>query len=223
MSAQTQELTNRHPRIEEFQDELWGRFARENPGAKKGQIVFVGSSLMEIFPIETMQEGLHLDKVIYNRGVRATTTADLLQHIDLCIFDLAPSTVFCNIGSNDIGFQVPEATFLANYEEILRRIKEKLPETQVYLMAYYPINAGPECGESKDDHESLFATRSNEVFAAASRKVAQLAEKYHYEFINVNDGLADGAGNLRPELTFDGAHMLPAGYEIVLGNMKKYL
>jgi lysophospholipase L1-like esterase len=53
--------------------------------------------------------------------------------------------------------------------------------------------------------------------------VAQLAQKYDYEFINVNGGLADADGNLRKELTFDGGHMYPAGYEIVLGNMKKYL
>jgi len=48
---------------------------------------------MEIFPIEKIQQGLGLDKLIYNRGVRATTTADLLKHMDLCIFDLAPSKI----------------------------------------------------------------------------------------------------------------------------------
>jgi len=223
MSEQTQALTNMNPLIEKVQNEIRERFGRENQTAKKGQIVFVGSSLMEIFPIEKMQQGLGLDKVIYNRGVRATTTADLLKHIDLCIFDLAPSKIFINIGTNDIGFKVPESTFLANYDEILRQIKEKLPETQVFVMAYYPVNSVANLGESEAEHESLFATRNNEILKSASSKVAQLAQKYNYEFINVNDGLADADGNLRPELTFDGAHMLPAGYEIVLGNMKQYL
>jgi len=69
----------------------------------------------------------------------------------------------------------------------------------------------------------LFARRTNKILEAASSKVARLAKKYAYEFINVNDGLADADGNLRQELTFDGGHMLPAGYEIVLENMKKYL
>jgi lysophospholipase L1-like esterase len=212
-----------HPSIEKFQNELRERFAQQNKTAKKGQIVFVGSSLMEIFPIEKMQQGLGLDKVIYNRGIRATTTADLLKAIDLCIFDLAPSKIFINIGTNDIGFKVPESTFLTNYDEILRLIKEKLPKTQVFVMAYYPINSAANFGESDTEHGSLFATRSNEVFQSASSKVAGLAKKYNYEFINVNDGLTDSEGNLRKELTFDGAHMLPAGYEIVLENMKKYL
>jgi len=223
MSEQSQSLTNMNPAIEKVQNEIRERFAQQNPTAKKGQIVFVGSSLMEIFPIEKMQQGLGLDKLIYNRGVRATTTADLLKHMDLCIFDLAPDKVFINIGTNDIGFNVPESTFLANYDEILRQIKEKLPETQVFVMAYYPVNSVADFGESEVEHESLFATRTNEILALASSKVALLAQKYRFEFINVNAGLADADGNLRQELTFDGGHMLPAGYEIVLGNMKKYL
>ncbi|HVN14841.1 MAG TPA: SGNH/GDSL hydrolase family protein [Anaerolineales bacterium] len=223
MSEQTQSLTNMNPLIEQVQNELRASFAQQNQTAKKGQIVFVGSSLMEIFPIEKMQEGLGLDKLIYNRGVRATTTADLLKHMDLCIFDLAPSKVFINIGTNDIGFNIPESTFLANYDEILRQIKERLPEAQVFVMAYYPVNSVADFGEAEVEHESLFATRNNEIFKSASNKVAQLAQKYHFEFINVNAGLADADGNLRQELTFDGAHMLPSGYEIVLRNMKKYL
>ena len=223
MSEQTTSLTNLNPDIEQFKSDLRARFAQENQTAKKGQIVFVGSSLMEIFPIEKMQQGLGLDKVIYNRGIRATTTAELLISIDLCIFDLAPSKIFINIGTNDVGFGVPEATFLANYDEILRQIKEKLPETQVFVMAYYPVNPVANFGESEVEHESLFEKRNNKILESASNKVAQLAQKYQYKFINVNAGLTDADGNLRQELTFDGAHLLPAGYEIVLENMKKYL
>ena len=223
MSEKSTSLTNMNPDIEQYKSDLRARFAQQNQTVQKGQIVFVGSSLMEIFPIEKMQQGLGLDKLIYNRGIRATTTAELLTAMDVCIFDLSPSKIFINIGSNDLGFDVPEATFLANYDEILRQIKEKLPETQVFVMAYYPVNPVADFGEPEAEHKSLFATRTNEILELASSKVAQVAQKYNYEFINVNDGLVDADGNLRQELTFDGAHMFPAGYEIVLGNMKKYL
>jgi len=223
MSEQTIALTDMYPCIEKMKSDIRARYAFENQTAKKGQIVFVGSSLMEIFPIEKMQQGLGLDKVIYNRGIRATTTVELLSAIDICIFDLAPSKIFINIGTNDVGFGVPEDTFLSNYDEILRQIRERLPEAQVFVMAYYPVNPTADFGESAAEHESLFARRNNEILASASGKVAQLAQKYHCEFINVNAGLTDADGNLRKELTFDGGHMLPAGYEIVLGNMKQYL
>ncbi|MBC1271671.1 GDSL-type esterase/lipase family protein [Listeria booriae] len=225
MSDKTVKLTNMSPDITKFQNDIRAKYAIANQTAKKGQILFVGSSLMEIFPIEKFQQeqDLGLDKIIYNRGVRATTTADLLEHMDTLIFDLAPSKIFINIGSNDIGFNVPENVFLANYETILQQIKEKLPDTVVYVMAYYPINTVDDFGEKESEHNQLYEHRSNELNAAASAKVEKLAQKNGYEFINVNAGLTDSSGNLRKELTFDGAHMLPDGYEIVLENMKRYL
>lgn len=128
MSEKSESLTDMDPLIEQVQKELRANYAQQNKTAKKGQIVFVGSSLMEIFPIEKMQKNLGLDKVIYNRGIRATTTADLLMSMDICIFELEPSKIFINIGTNDLGFNIPESTFLANYDEILRKIKEKLPK-----------------------------------------------------------------------------------------------
>lgn len=225
MSDKTTKLTNMHPDIAELQNNIRAKYALSNKTVKKGQILFVGSSLMEIFPIEQMQQNqdLGLDKAIYNRGVRATTTADLLNHIGTLIFDLTPSKIFINIGSNDIGFNVPEEIFLANYDEILYRIKEKLPGTAVYVMAYFPVNTVDDFGEEKQARDQLYAHRSNELLETANAKAEQLAKKNGYEFINVNAGLTDVNGNLRKELTFDGAHMLPKGYAIVLDNLKKYL
>ncbi|SEN16405.1 Lysophospholipase L1 [Chitinophaga rupis] len=224
MSDKAAEPTNLHPDIIKFQNDILARYAVENQIAQKGQILFVGSSSMEIFPIDQRQQDLNLDKVIYNRGVRATTTADLLNHIDTLIFDLAPGKIFINIGSNDIGFNVPEDIFLANYDKILNQVKARLPDAAVYVMKYFPINTVDSFGgEGKQEHDQFYAHRSNELLEAANTKVEQVAERNGYKFIDVNTGLAGADGNLRKELTFDGAHLLPAGYEIVLGNMKKYL
>ncbi len=225
MTKKTKELTNLDPNILQFQEEIRARFAEENKIAKKGQTVFVGSSAMEIFPIEKWQKerDLGLSSIVYNRGIRATTTADLLAHIGLQILDLEPSKVFINIGSNDIGFNLPEAEFISNYDEILTKIKTTLAKTAVYVMAYYPLNTTDNFGEEQDEHDQLYAHRSNSKYAAASKKVEQLAISHGYKFINVNEGLADESGSLRKELTFDGAHMLSAGYEIVLENLRPYI
>lgn len=222
MSEETKALTL-NPQLAAFQNNLLKKYDKENQNISKGQTLFVGSSLMEIFPIEQWQaEGkVKFSKHIYNRAVRATTTHFLLEHINTQIFDLAPSKIFINIGTNDIGFQVPESEFLSNYDKILRQIKEKLPLCEVYVMRYYPIN-NVAFGNDTDE-KTLFETRSNEAFQDASDKIAKLAGKYNFHFINANENLADQSGNLKKELTFDGAHMLPNGYEIVLNNLKKYL
>lgn len=93
------------------------------------------------------------------------------------------------IGSNDIGFNVPESIFLSNYNKILRQIKAKLPFTTVYVMTYYPINTTADFGEEKEEQNKLYVHRSNSLLEAANAKIEQLAKTSGCEFINVNVGL----------------------------------
>lgn len=222
MSKETKALTI-NPQLAAFQEELLKSYDKANLSAKKGQTLFVGSSLMEIFPIEKWEEAgeVTFSHYIYNRAVRATTPSFLLEHMESQIFNLEPSKIFINIGTNDIGFEIPEDEFLNNYDQILSQIESKLPQTQVYVMRYYPINT-VDFGQDSDE-KTLFETRSNEKFQKASDKIKKLADNHHFHFIDVNDGLSDENGNLKKELTFDGAHLNPAGYQLVLENLKVYL
>ncbi len=222
MSKETKALTI-NPQLAAFQEELLKSYDKANLSAKKGQTLFVGSSLMEIFPIEKWEEAgeVTFSHYIYNRAVRATTISFLLEHIESQIFNLEPSKIFINIGTNDIGFEIPEEEFLNNYDQILSQIESKLPQTQVYVMRYYPINT-VDFGQDSDE-KTLFETRSNKKFQKASDKIKKLADNHHFHFIDVNDGLSDENGNLKKELTFDGAHLNPASYQLVLENLKVYL
>lgn len=222
MTRKTQELTL-NPDLRDFQKQLIASYDEKNKTAEKGQILFIGSSIMEIFPIEKWEESgkVKFDKYIYNRAVRATTTQFILDHIETQIFDLAPSKIFINIGTNDIGFQVPEATFRANYERIIRLIQEKLPDTKIYVLRYYPVN-NADFGDDSDE-ALLLATRSNALFNAASEKNREMAENLGVRFIDVSDGLYDDQGNLKKDYTFDGAHILPNGCEVILANLTPYI
>lgn len=226
MKDKTVKLTRLNPQLQKFQEQLRSRYAKENQTAQKGQIVFVGSSLMEIFPIEKFQakKELNLPLHIYNRGVRATTTEDLLEFLGTLIFDLNPSKIFMNIGTNDIGFGFSEDKTLANYQAILNKIKEKLPNAEVYVMKFYPINVVDEFTDPRSGEKGRFSDqRTNENLAEMSDKIGQLAKKAGYQYIDAKAHLADSTGNLRKELSFDGVHMLPTGYEIVLDNLMPYL
>lgn len=222
MSKETKSLTL-NPELAAFQASLITKYEKANETVRRGQTVFVGSSLMEIFPIEQWEESgeVAFDQYVYNRAVRATTTAFLLAHIDTQIFDLAPSKIFINIGTNDIGFGVPEEELLANEREIFRQIAQRLPGCETYALRYYPINTVD--FRNDEDERTLFATRSNAAFQAASDKIEVLTREFGFHFIDVNAGLADESGNLRKELTFDGAHLNPDGYRVVLANLAPHL
>lgn len=196
-----------------------------NKYVKKGQILFVGSSLMEFFPIDEMKQTLEKNCIIYNRGIAGFVTTELLNSMDECIFELQPSKIFINIGTNDMNTpDYRKENLIENYDKILNQINERLPNCRVYVMAYYPVNAKADFpGVDKEFKENRFKTRTNAVILEANEAVEELAKKYNYEFINVNDGLMDEEGNLKEEFSIEGIHMWPNAYSVILENMKKYL
>lgn len=221
--------------LDEMMEIQWQREKEEkvkkysilNTLALKGQTVLAGSSLMEFFPVNELQQTLEKQTAIYNRGIAGYVTRELLEALEVCVLALAPSRLFINIGTNDISSADGEyelGKLLANYNEILTRIRERLPECKVYVMAYYPVNAKADFpGMDEEMRENYFRTRTNAALLEANRAVEELALGHGYEFINVNEGLTDAEGNLKEEYTMDGVHMYGNGYAVVLDNLKKYL
>lgn len=206
----------------EQQDKL-ERYRILNQNVKKGEILFTGSSLMEQFPVNELLMTNGMDQVIYNRGIGGFTTTDMLQHMEEMVFGTEPSRIFINIGTNDIGS--PEyqlEALLERYEEIIVRIQERLPEAEINMMAYYPVNETDKIPEGEWG-KTAFVTRTNENLNIANAAIENLAAKKGCRFINVNEGMADERGKLKKEYTIEGIHMYANGYQVVLQNLKKYL
>ena len=199
------------------------RFRYLNELAIKGEILFTGSSLMEQFPIDELLMSKGIKKIIYNRGVGGFTTKDFLEHMEEMVFAVEPSKIFINIGTNDIGslnYSLKE--LIKNYEDILNKIKNRLPNTKVYLVAYYPVNEIAK--EPENEWEKYaFITRTNENIKIANIEIEELAEKIGYEYIDINSGLLDDNGRLKSEYTIEGIHMYANAYNLILDNMIKYL
>ena len=191
------------------------RYRRLNKFVKPGQILFVGSSLMEQFPILELLEGESLPLRVYNRGIGGYTTGELRAALDTCVYDLAPKYIFINIGTNDLnGPDYVEVELMGRYEDILRAIKERLPDTRIYMLAYYPTC--PEVGNRNPYIRGLFQYRTNERIASANRAVKELAAKLGAEFLDLNDCITDEKGDMRAEYTVEGMHMYADGYKPIL-------
>ena len=206
----------------EQQDKL-ERYRILNQNVKKGEILFTGSSLMEQFPVNELLMTNGMDQVIYNRGIGGFTTTDMLEYMEEMVFGTEPSRIFINIGTNDIGspdYQLE--ALLERYEEIIVRIQERLPEAEINMMAYYPVNETDKIPEGEWG-KTAFVTRTNENLNIANAAIGNLAAKKGCRFINVNEGLADERGKLKKEYTIEGIHMYANGYQVVLQNLKKYL
>ncbi len=186
------------------------RYRILNQYARKGQIVFAGSSLMEQFPVYEFLLDDSLPYTIYNRGIGGSTTAELLQNMDACIYDLEPGVVLLNIGTNDLND--PACTLEAleeQYAQVVTEIQNRLPQTQICLLAYYPVN--PDAANSPH-MEAILRSRTNEKIRKANERIEAMARRYGIRFLDLNDDITDEKGNLMKEVTVEGMHMYANGY-----------
>ena len=205
------------PPTKEGKIQLYGEL---NKHAEKGQIVFAGSSLMEMFPIEEFVEEDGLSAIVYNRGVGGYVTSELLEHVNTCITALAPSKVFINIGTNDLSNpQMTISEIMRRYGEILEIVKRSVPDVKLYLMAYYPVNYSAASEEMK----ACLRIRTNQRIKQANQQVAQLAECCGAEYIDVNAPLMDKDGNLKAEYTIEGMHINKDGYRAIYPLVRQYI
>ena len=196
-----------------------------NRSAKKGAVLFTGSSLMEQFPVCELARSAGISEIIYNRGIGGTTTDDFLREIDTVLLDLEPSKVFINIGTNDMTDRIYGDGWMdhleANYGRILQTAKERIPGAKIFCMAYYPTNRRLPC--QAEWQRLMLKERTRENIEECNRRVKKLAEKYGYCYIDANAGLADEDGEQKEIFAIDGVHMYANAYEIVFENLRQYL
>ena len=196
------------------------RYQEENKNVKYGQTVFAGSSLMEMFPINKLLQEHNDSTVVYNRGIGGFVSRELLEALDVCVIDLRPAKIFINIGTNDLSdSNIPISGLMENYDKIISQIEARLPETTIYLMAYYPVNY-----EAADENmKECLKIRNNEKIRTANAEVKKLAEKHGQRYIDINKNLMDEQGRLRAEYTIEGLHINEDGDRASYDDMIAYV
>lgn len=184
-----------------------------NRQCSKGQIVFTGSSLMEMFPVEKFaaEEGPAFP-IVYNRGVGGWRTEEMLDCLEEMVITLQPRRVFINIGTNDLSdAAVTIPALIARYEAILARIEEAVPGVEIVMMAYYPINYDA----AAEDMKPCLRIRTNGRIREANQAVEALAGRRGHRFVNVNAPLTDDQGRLMAAYTIEGMHIKEEGYRAI--------
>lgn len=205
-------MTDKEMKVENYRE--------QNKLAKEGQVVFVGSSLMEMFPINKLLEEKEDKTIIYNRGISGFVSEELSRVLDACVLDLKPYRVFINIGTNDLSNpQIQISELIERYDKILSIIEERLPKVEIYLMAYYPINYEAAAEEMKE----CLRIRTNEKINMANEEVRKLAQRHKQKYIDVNRNLKDGQGRLKAEYTIEGMHINEDGYRAIYDDIMGYV
>ena len=141
-----------------------------------------------------------------------------MQVLDVCVYDVKPSHIFINIGTNDLNdADYSVEALISRYEDILRQIRQNLPDAKLHLLAYYPVNEP--VGLTDPFMGQMFRQRTNSKIAEANAAIRELAERTGANYYDFNDGITDDTGNLKAEYTVEGMHMYADGYMQVLKQM----
>lgn len=190
------------------------RYDKMNASAEHGQTVFFGDSLTEFYDTDAAFPSF----TSYNRGISGDTTQGMLDRLDNNVLSIEPSRIVFLGGANDLNHGYTPEQIVSNIREILTRIKDALPDCEVYVESLYPVNP-----YTHPIYLNSVADRKNVDILAINDALVNLCVDLDCTYINVHDSLTDDNGDLRDELTMDGLHVNSDGYAIVTQILSQYL
>lgn len=156
-------------------------------------IVFLGDSITEGGPWEEIFPGLQ----VRNRGVGGDTSEGVLKRLQQ-VSRAEPAKVFLLIGTNDLFLGVSEDEIVGNITEILDRLKQETPDTEVYLQSVLP-----RAPSYRADIEAL------------NQRLAEVALEHGSAWVDLYPAFLDPeTGGIRAELSNDELHLLGPGYAL---------
>jgi beta-glucosidase len=136
-----------------------------------------------------------------NIGFSGDRTENVLWRLDHGAIDgISPKVAVIMIGTNNAGHrQDSPEDISAGIEQIVKKLREKLPETKVVLLAIFPR------GANNEDALRKLTDGTNE-------KIKSLADDKHVYFVNINSVFLDKDGKLPVEVMPDLLHPNEEGY-----------
>ena len=178
-------------------------------------ILFLGDSITYEYQLDKYYKNHN----VVNSGICGDVTDDILNNLQERVYQYNPSKIFLLIGTNDVGKKKDEKTIISNIEKIIKTIKEKKPEVQIYLESIYPVN---DTDEDKIDHE-MVEERQNSEIKEINEQLKNYCKTNNIKYINLYNDLVNKEGNLDLKYTKDGLHISDEGYQLITEKLKEYL
>jgi lysophospholipase L1-like esterase len=188
-------------------DKWWtDRDASFNERVKKGDVdlIFIGDSITQGW------EGAGKDvwakyygnRKAVNLGIGGDRTQHVLWRLDHGNVDgISPKLAVLMIGTNNSNGEDNTAEEIgAGIEAIVKKLRAKLPQTKVLVLAIFPRREKPHPQREKN--------------AKASAIAAKLADNQNVFFMDIGDKFLTPDGTLTKEIMPDALHLSTQGYEI---------
>lgn len=168
-----------------------------------GDIVFLGDSITDGACWDELFPGLP----VKHRGINADTISGVLKRMDP-VLQGKPAAIFLLIGTNDLPWTVihNRASILNTYEKILDACRIQSPETRVFVQSILPRHP-----------------RYSGAIHKINAQLSEIARRRGYTYIDLFSQFADDRGGLRSDLTNDRLHLMAAGYDLWVQELRPYI
>lgn len=154
------------------------------------------------------------DPNIKNRGIISDVVQGVSDRIEL-ITKGKPKKIFLLIGVNDVSHHLTPDSITTAVENLIIKIKQQSPSTEIYLQSWLPIN---------NDFKRYKNMIGKElVIFHGNVMLEQVARRQGVTWINLFPAFADKEMKLPKHLTNDGLHLNEAGYRIWCQEIAKYI
>lgn len=162
-------------------------------------VVFLGNSISdgaewrELFPTVAA----------LNRGISGDIAQGVLDRLPTVLAG-KPAKIFLLIGVNDLARGSRAEDVAAVYRRILETIRDRSPETQVFVQSVLPVNAS----------FGKFSTHVDKgpAILALNRELQSLAASLEYAYLDLHTAFTNAEGRLDARYTNDGLHLTGNGY-----------
>lgn len=162
-------------------------------------IIMLGNSLTDGAEFHELLNNPH----VKNRGIVGDIVQGLIDRLDP-IVDGHPSKIFILCGVNDVSHDVGADSIARAMEKLIVLIKQRSPQTRIYLQSMLPFNNDVQLWKYLKDREH--------VVVEGNALLEQVARRQGATWINLYPLFDDGTGRLKAEYTNDGLHLMGAGY-----------
>lgn len=194
------------------------QFQKENNMIHDHPIVFFGDSITDRCDLKKF----YPDKTILNRGISGNTVTDLIQRIEVSVYDAQPSKIILLIGINDLMNIKRSAKETAEkYEELLRMLTSHCKDIPILCQSVYP---GYDAEKNRKNKGLVFPLQhlASEI-VALNENIKELCVTYHCTYIDVHTYLKDTDHTMLPQYSDDGCHPNDVGYKKISDILKDYL
>jgi lysophospholipase L1-like esterase len=156
--------------------------------------ILVGDSLSLWFPKEKLPQG----KLWLNQGISGDHSTGVARRLK-AFSNTQPEVIYLMIGINDLLKGVSDQTILINYRRMIRSLRQTHPQSRIIVQSILPIRR---------------TNVSNQRIRHLNTQISLITKQEQASYLNIHDWFTDLDGKLHPDLTTDGLHLSPAGYDV---------